>query len=195
LEIEEAQELTVSHMFERSSKARELHVAGVLLRRGIGRVSVAAARLFAKTDARFVRNGEDVTTRKALSEETEMVKTARAGQGVYEPIGGNKAADNIQSFSDEQSKAVEVILGSKDLVTTLHGPAGSGKTTLMREAISAIETLSGKTVLTLAPSSSAVSVLKDEGFSRSQTFQSFQGNQLLQSVARGKCSGSMKPDF
>jgi hypothetical protein len=48
LEIETAKELTVSHMFERSNKARVLHVAGVLLQRGIGKVSIDAARDWAK---------------------------------------------------------------------------------------------------------------------------------------------------
>jgi ATP-dependent exoDNAse (exonuclease V) alpha subunit len=163
----------------------------MLLRRGIGRVSVEAAKAFAKDDPRFIRNGEQVTTREALAEETSMIATARKGQGKFSPIE-ERLSDVKQSsktdylMSVEQSAAVAAILGSRDLVTTLHGPAGSGKTTLMREAIQAIETLSGKTVLTLAPSSSAVSVLKTEGFSRSQTFQSFQGNQLLQSVARGQ---------
>ncbi len=34
---------------------RELHAASMLLRRGIGRVSVEAARIFAQTDSRFIR--------------------------------------------------------------------------------------------------------------------------------------------
>src|SRR5262249_46666084 len=41
--------LALEHLFERASVARELHAAGMLLRRGIGRVSVEEARVFAST--------------------------------------------------------------------------------------------------------------------------------------------------
>jgi hypothetical protein len=55
VEIDSAKDLAIEHLFERSSVARELHAAGMLLRRGIGRVSVEAARIFAQTDSRFIR--------------------------------------------------------------------------------------------------------------------------------------------
>ena len=45
-----ARNLALEHLFERASVARELHAAGMLLRRGIGRVSVEAARVFAGSD-------------------------------------------------------------------------------------------------------------------------------------------------
>jgi hypothetical protein len=45
--------------------ARELHAAGMLLRRGIGQVSVEEARVFASSDEFFVRPGSGlVTTRE-----------------------------------------------------------------------------------------------------------------------------------
>jgi hypothetical protein len=60
-----AKDLALEHLFERGSVARELHAAGMLLRRGIGRVSVEGARVFASTDDCFVRPGSDlVTTRE-----------------------------------------------------------------------------------------------------------------------------------
>ena len=49
VEIDSAKDLAIEHLFERSSVARELHAAGMLLRRGIGRVSVEAARIFVQT--------------------------------------------------------------------------------------------------------------------------------------------------
>ena len=45
-----ARNLALEHLFERASVARELHAAGMLLRRGIGRVSVEEARVFAGSD-------------------------------------------------------------------------------------------------------------------------------------------------
>jgi AAA domain len=70
-------------------------------------------------------------------------------------------------------------------VATIHGPAGSGKTTLMREAVNAVETLSGKDVVVLAPSASAVQVLKNDGFAQSDTFQRFMADGTFQDVAKG----------
>jgi TrwC relaxase len=82
--------LAVNHLFERSSVVRELHAVGMLLRRGIGRVSVDQAKAFAAQDARFVRpyGGAGVmTTREVLHEETEMLKIVEAGGDRYEEIG------------------------------------------------------------------------------------------------------------
>ena len=50
LEGQDARNLALEHLFERVSVARELHAAGMLLRRGIGRVSVEEARVFAGSD-------------------------------------------------------------------------------------------------------------------------------------------------
>ena len=68
----------------------------------------------------------------------------------------------------------------------VRGVAGSGKTTLLQEAVKAVVDLSGKDVLVFAPSSSAVEVLKDQGFRASETVQGLMRNSLLQDVARGK---------
>jgi conjugative relaxase-like TrwC/TraI family protein len=186
LESETAKELAIEHLFERASVARALHAAGMLLRRGIGRVSVEAARAFAATDSRFIRVGELVTTREVRAEEAAFVQTALAGQAKHEPIGRAGNWEISPQLGEEQARAVQTILGSRDLVTTVHGPAGSGKTTLMREAVKAVETLSGKDVIVLAPSASAVAVLKGEGFARSETFQMFQIDSLLQDVGSGQ---------
>jgi hypothetical protein len=43
LDVGAAKELAIQHLFEQVSLKRELHIAGMLLRRGIARVSVAEA--------------------------------------------------------------------------------------------------------------------------------------------------------
>jgi hypothetical protein len=48
----------------------------------------------------------------------------------------------------------------------------------MKEAVKAITSLSGKDVITLAPSSSAVGVLKKDEFARSETVQRFMMDEL-----------------
>ncbi|MGA8654565.1 MAG: AAA family ATPase [Chthoniobacterales bacterium] len=190
LEAENAKDRAVEHLFESSSVARELHVAGMLLRRGIGRVRVREARAFAKADDRFVRTGPNlITTREVLAEEAALLETVKTGQGKYEELGSGgrwKFMSPIVAASEEQTNAVLHVLKSRDLVTSIRGPAGSGKTTMMQEAVKAVAALSGKDVLVLAPSSSAVQVLKDQGFTTLDTFQKLMNSAPLQDVAQRK---------
>ena len=87
-------------------------MAGMLLRRGIGRVSVEAARILAQTDSRFIRrdpNGSLITTREVLAEERRTVETCRDGQGAHEAMGRGQAweiGSEVVAKSEEQSRAV-----------------------------------------------------------------------------------------
>ena len=186
-----AKALAVTHLFERSSIARELHAAGMLLRRGIGRVSVDQAKAFAASDPRFVRPhpaARVVTTREVLHEESEMLEIVEAGRGKYEEIGrgGSWKRESPIGLNEEQAAAVEHVLRSRDLVIEVCGVAGSGKTTLFQEVVRAVVDLSGKDILVFAPSSSAVEVLKKEGFKASETIQGLMRNECLQDIVKGK---------
>src|SRR5262249_39538639 len=55
LDRQAAETIAISHLFERFSVARELHAAAMLLRRGLGRVSVAEALDFTREEGRFIR--------------------------------------------------------------------------------------------------------------------------------------------
>src|SRR5271166_5757277 len=78
------------------------------------------------------------------------------------------------------------VLGSKDFVISFKGPAGAGKTQLMTEAVTAIEALSRKRVLVLAPSTASVEVLRAQGFTNAETLQQFQVNSNLQEQIKGQ---------
>ena len=61
------------------------------------------------------------------------------------------------------------VLESRDKVTLIRGAAGVGKTTMMQEAVEAIEA-GGKRVFTFAPSADASrGVLRSEGFGNADT--------------------------
>ena len=77
--------------------------------------------------------------------------------------------------NEEQTNAVLHVLKSRDLVTSIRGPAGSGKTTMMQEAVKAVAALSGKDVFVVAPSSSGVEILKDQGFVNFRHFSEADG--------------------
>ena len=117
---------------------------------------------------RLVRTGGSlVTTREVLAEESAMLERVQAGRGRYEEIrrGGNWTFLS-PLLGDEQKKAVLKVLHSRDMVISVRGPAGSGKTLMMQEAVKAVAALSGRDVLVVAPSTSAVKVLKEQGFFR-----------------------------
>ena len=115
-----------------------------------------------------------------------MLELASAGRGAYTSLGNGSEWQCAEGISDEQARVVEHLLKSKDLVTSVRGPAGSGKTTMMQEAVEAIAALSGKNVIVAAPSSSAVGILKKNDFSKSDTVQRFRLDELLQEAARGQ---------
>jgi ATP-dependent exoDNAse (exonuclease V) alpha subunit len=56
----------------------------------------------------------------------------------------------------------------------------------MTEAVTAIESLSGKDVMILAPSSPSVEVLRAQGFARANTLQQFELNTKLQQLVKGQ---------
>jgi ATP-dependent exoDNAse (exonuclease V) alpha subunit len=192
LDIRAAKELAIRHLFEQVSLKRELHIAGMLLRRGIARVSIAEALAWVKSDPHFVRPDPDgglVTTCEIRDAENKMIRLAEEGRGKHEAL--NRAKEWVIRHSqvgatEEQAKAVHHVLDSQDFLISFKGPAGAGKTELMTEAVTAIESLSGKRVMVLAPSSTSVEVLRAQGFTAAETLQQFQVDNALQERAKGQ---------
>ncbi|HEX4613166.1 MAG TPA: AAA family ATPase, partial [Urbifossiella sp.] len=85
-----------------------------------------------------------------------------------------------------QRAAVRHVLTSPDRVMLIRGSAGAGKTTLMQEAVEAIER-GGKHVFTFAPSAEASrGVLRREGFADAETVARLLVDTRLQERARGQ---------
>jgi hypothetical protein len=90
------------------------------------------------------------------------------------------------AIDQEQAAAVEYILRSRDLVTAVRGVAGSGKTTMLDQAVLAIAELSGLDVMAFAPSASATEVLRNQGPKTAATVQKLLADPELQRLATGK---------
>jgi len=188
LEIDAAKPLAIAHLFERVSVSRHLQAAGMLLRRAIGTATVAEAETFAASDPLFVRTPNGLTTVQVLGQERQLLERVASGRAKFEPLGGSEpweVLDPRVRASEEQTLAVEHVLRTRDLVTTIRGAAGTGKTIMMIEAVAALEKRSGKKVHVFAPSSSAVEVLKREGFSGAETFQQLMEDEDLRKRVRG----------
>jgi conjugative relaxase-like TrwC/TraI family protein len=191
LDVELAKDQTIEHAFAHVSVKRDRHVEALLLRRGLGRVSLEEAREFPSSDPRFIRPnpiGKLITTVEVEAHERASIATGMEGQGRYQALGTVNAwtiQNPLISADPEQSASIDYLLRSRDLAMSVQGPAGSGKTTFATEAVKAIETLSGRRVLVLAPSSSAADELRKLGFA-AETFQLFAADTQLQELARAQ---------
>lgn len=184
-----AVELALSHCFERSAVAPERRVLADALKRSVGRASpeTVAAALAAEDLIAGTRGGEKlVTSHGVLDEERRMVEFAREGRGACRALGSGKHALVREWLNDGQRRAVEHLLGSRDRVMLVRGAAGTGKTSMMQEAVEAIEA-GGTRVFTFAPSADASrGVLRSEGFANADTVARLLLDERMQNDVAGQ---------
>ncbi len=121
-----------------------------------------------------------VTTRSVLKAEQDMIGYARSGRGTRKAIHSKEYQCSREWLNDHQKGAVQHVLSSRDSVVAIAGGAGTGKTSLMQEAVEAIQK-NKKQVFTFAPSSGAKEVLQKKGFKESETVEHLVRNTKLQS--------------
>lgn len=162
----------VLHCFERASVMEERRLLSVAIRRAVGVPGVSSEdirRAFAADDRiiRVEERGRSLcTTKEVLTEERRMVELAQAGRGQIRPL--YETAPDI-TLLGQQGEAIRHILTTRDLVSIVRGVAGSGKTTLMTEAVEKIKA-AGKTVVAVAPTARASrGVLREAGFKDATT--------------------------
>lgn len=178
----------VEHSFERASVVREKQLLAEALMHGVGSVTVEAVRGEAAAADVIVKDVGGVryaTTKQVYREETEMVTFVRGGRGACKKLSTQKLP--VESgLSAEQREAAEAILGSRDQVIGLRGGAGTGKTRLMQETISAIRQ-GGHEVFTFAPSAEASrGVLRAEGFANADTVERLLTDENLRTQVKGQ---------
>ena len=185
-----AMDFAVQHCYERASIVTEKELLRHALRFGVGDVDVKQIKRqllrneFIKEDL----NGHQwFTTKDVLAEEKRLIDFVQDGKGKFKPFGSGKYQFVNPKLSDEQRNAVLHVLHSTDRVTAIRGGAGTGKTTMMREAVAAIES-TGQKVFTFAPSAEASrGVLRsDAGFANAETVEALLQNQKLQQQVWGQ---------
>jgi conjugative relaxase-like TrwC/TraI family protein len=184
-----AVEFAIDHQFERQSVVPQRSLITTALKRGYGQASpdqvfdaIRQSELISGS-----RNGRTVvTTRSVLDEETRMVGFARDGRGTCPPFVSGEISFQRDWLNDQQKRAVETLLHSRDRVMVLRGLAGVGKTTLMQETVEAIEG-AGKRVFAFAPSADASrGVLREAGFKDADTVARLLVDDKLQAQMRGQ---------
>lgn len=180
-------ERSIEHVFERKSVVPERELLAHSLKRSVGQASVAMVETaFHQHDLITAeRLGRRmVTTPNIIAEEKRMISFARQGRGSQRRLGHKHRTLQREWLNDGQRRAVEHVLNSPDRVILVRGAAGVGKTTMMQEAVEAIEA-NGQTVFTFAPSTAAKSVLQQEGFERADTVARLLVDTKLQEQANG----------
>jgi conjugative relaxase-like TrwC/TraI family protein len=183
-----ATEAAIAHCFEREAVIGERLLVAEALRRGVGHVQ--AADIWQEVAAQGVLTREIdgrrwATTPEVIREEQTTLDLARRGRGQAVALNDRWTFQRAW-LSEEQQQAVRQLITSRDVVQILRGSAGTGKTTLMQEAVAAIQA-GGRQVFTFAPSAAASKgVLRSEGFEASTTVAELLVNTQLQDRARGQ---------
>lgn len=185
----QAMDYAIEHTFERASVTSEKRLKAEALRYGVGSVlpeeidhAVQSPQMI-----RRERGGEKlITTRDVRLEELQMLNFVREGRGKRTPFA--KDAKAVGNLEGEQLKAALHVLKSRDRVLGIRGAAGTGKTTMMRETIAAInERAGGDEVFVFAPSAQASrGVLRTDGFADATTVEELLSSDSLHQKTKGK---------
>jgi conjugative relaxase-like TrwC/TraI family protein len=185
-----AMDFSMQHCYERASIVTDKELLRHALRFGMGDVDVAQTKRQLLRDELIketVDGRQWFTTKDVLAEEKRLIDFVADGKGKFKPFGSGKYQFQNPKLSDEQRNAVLHVLKSTERVTAIRGGAGTGKTTMMKEAVAAIES-GGAKVFTFAPSAEASrGVLRaDAGFANAETVEALLQNQKLQAQVRGQ---------
>ena len=185
-----AMDFAMQHCYERASIVTDKELLRHALRFGVGDVDVAQIKRQLLRDDLIKENVDGrqwLTTKDVLAEEKRLIDFVADGKNKFKPLGSDKYQFQNPKLSDEQRNAVWHVLQSTDRVTAIRGGAGTGKTTMMREAVAAIES-NGAKVFTFAPSAEASrGVLRtDAGFANAETVEALLQNEKLQAQVRGQ---------
>jgi conjugative relaxase-like TrwC/TraI family protein len=184
----QAMDYAIAHGYERVSVATDMELLREALRYGVGSVEVSQVRRQLLRDEFVSResNGRSwFTTKEILAEEKWLTDYVREGRGVCPPLNAKDYQIQNPQLSAEQRAAVFHILRSQDTVIAVRGAAGTGKTTMLKEAVAGIES-SGHKVFTFAPSAEASrGVLRSEGFENATTVAALLHSRKMQDEVKG----------
>jgi len=186
--LQEAVKHAIDHCFERDSVVPERHVLAEAMRFGVGTVNVHDVAAEAARQGLITRELDGrrmATTPEVLADEAAVLKFARDGRHAVSPLNADwQPKENW--LSTEQLDAIKQLTSSDDRLQMLLGGAGTGKTTLMQQAVAAIED-GGTKVFTFAPSAQASrKVLREEGFESATTVAELLINEKLQAETKGQ---------
>jgi conjugative relaxase-like TrwC/TraI family protein len=176
------------HVFERVSVALDHELLTEALRHGRGRIDLSELKgefALAESNGDILRAGKEVATRESLDRERDMIERINRGIGQFDRLGGQHEFAASAFLRPEQKQVIEFVLNSRDLTVNIRGAAGTGKTATLEELKRGLEE-SGREVLAVAPTMSAVEELQKVGFSDAITVERLLQGQTAQTDLFGK---------
>jgi conjugative relaxase-like TrwC/TraI family protein len=185
----ESMDYALAHCHERASVVTDKALVTEALWHGIELVGVEQVerQLFRDDILSKEMDGQRwCTTKDVLREEWENIDFVKQGLGKCYPLHAKPYICRDSQLGQDQRNAVQHVLNSPDRVTAVRGAAGTGKTTMMQEAISGIKAGRHK-VFTFAPSAeSSRGNLREAGFAEAQTVAYLLKNESLHPQLRGQ---------
>ena len=180
----------LDHLLYRQSTVERQAVIGAALEHGVTVSPEAIEKALDKTDV--IQKPLDhqgvardfITTPEVLAAERRMIDFAKSGRGVRKSLSPKPHVFQRDWLNEGQKAAVNQLLRSGDTVQALTGGAGTGKSSLMQEAIEGIQA-NGTKVFTFAPSTGACEVLHEKGFTNTKTVEHLIRNERLHPELQG----------
>lgn len=160
------------HCFERLSVVQDRRILAQAYVFGTGNSTVTTNEIDESfiDDNRFIRIPHKhktlCTTRDIIHEEKRMVELAKKGKGILSPLYDKAPTLKV---TGEQADAITHILTTRDRISIISGKAGTGKTTLMQEAIRLIKSNNIKVSVVAPTAQASRGVLRQEGFQDAET--------------------------
>jgi len=151
----------VAHIFERNSVVPEHELLGVALSQRPGEVDLPRLKAAVNQSLALVKTERGFSTKEILATELDLIQTVNAACDAVGPL--NYSHTPADWLSEDQQRAIYHVLRTSDRITGLRGLAGTGKTTVLHELVTACKEV-GIKPLFCAPTAAATDVLRKEGF-------------------------------
>jgi AAA domain/TrwC relaxase len=176
------------HLFERRSVVYDHELLTEALRYGRGRVDLGQLRgklEIEKSQGTVIHAGDRLATHESLNREQRIIAMVNHGIDQCARLGGTHRFQPSEVLRDEQRRAVQQVLDSRDFAINLRGAAGTGKTATLQEIDRGLRE-SGREVTAVAPTRSAVEELQKVGFREAMTVSRILQDETAQSTLRGR---------
>lgn len=178
-----AVDYALDHQFERASVVPERKLLESAIRFAIGcpRVTVSGIKNTFNRTNNIIKShdgdGVSCSTVEIVKEELAIVELVNQTKGRNTPAYIQPPSLSLEG---EQATAIQHVLTTSDPVSIIMGRAGTGKTSLMQEAVAKFSE-AGKSVLVVAPTAEASrGVLRQEGFAGAETVAKLLNDKALQ---------------
>jgi conjugative relaxase-like TrwC/TraI family protein len=174
------------HLFERRSVVHDHELLTEALRHGRGKVDLGKLRgtlEVERSQGTLIHAGNRLATRDSIDREQRTIAAVNQGIDRYGRLGGTHEFHPGEHLRDEQKRAVQQILDSRDFAINLRGAAGTGKTATLQEIHRGLHE-AGRGVAAVAPTRSAVEELQKVGFRDAMTVSRLLEDETAQAALR-----------